>query len=43
VGLQGFRSSVFAWLFFGGMIALEGIYRNIDSRGGEYASVDRHH
>ena len=28
VGLVGFRSSVFAWLFLGGLIALEQIYPN---------------
>jgi len=31
VGLHGFRSSVMAWLFLGGLVALEQIYRNPQS------------
>jgi hypothetical protein len=43
VGLHGFRSSVFIWLFLGGLIALEEIYRNSIESGSAHASIDPYH
>jgi hypothetical protein len=31
VGLRGFRSSALAWLFLGGLVALEQIFKNNQS------------